>query len=169
MVGAWRFLHKGQPDPAIDDFDHAILLNPNYAEAFYDRGLAYNGKGQPDRAIEDFDHAILLNPNYAEAFHTRGVAYDDKGQHDRAIKDYDQAIRLNPNYADAFVGRGVVYTRKGQPDLAIEDFDHAIGSTRLLPRHSTTEAMFTTPRANTTWPLRTSTGLSNLTRITPLP
>ena len=41
---------KGQPDRAIQDFDQAIRLNPNYAEAFKGRGFAYSNKGQPDRA-----------------------------------------------------------------------------------------------------------------------
>ena len=54
---------KTMIDRAIEDYDQAIRLNPNFAEAFYNRGVAYDGKGQPDRAIEDYDQAIRLNPN----------------------------------------------------------------------------------------------------------
>jgi lipoprotein NlpI len=121
---------KGQLDRAIEDFDWAIRLNPNYAEAFNYRGANYARKGQLDRAIGDFDKAIRLNPNYAQAFNNRGTAYRRKGQLDRAIEDLDQAIRLNPNYAQAFYNRGTAYNRKGQPDRAIEDFHQAI---RLNP------------------------------------
>jgi Flp pilus assembly protein TadD len=128
-----RTVGKGQPDRAIADFDQAIRLNPNFADAFYNRGNAYGRKGQPDRAIADFDQAIRLNPNYSEAFKDRGNAYDDKGQFDRALQDYDQAIRLNPNLALAFYDRGLAYFSKGQYDRAIADYDQAI---RLDPKYA---------------------------------
>jgi tetratricopeptide (TPR) repeat protein len=84
---------KGQHDRAIQDYDQAIKLNPNYALAYNNRGIAYGAKGQHDRAIQDFDQAIKLDPSYAKAFNNRGAAYRDKGQIDRAIQDFDQATR----------------------------------------------------------------------------
>ncbi len=122
--------YKGEYDRAIQDFDQAIRLNPNYAYAFNGRGNAYNGKGEYDTAIQDFDQAIHLIPTYGYAFNGRGNAYNDKGEHDRAIQDYDEAIRLNPNYAYAFNGRGNAYNSKGEYDRAIQDYDTAI---RLKP------------------------------------
>jgi tetratricopeptide (TPR) repeat protein len=104
---------KDQYDRAVEDFDHAIRLNPNDAGAFVARGRADALKDQYDRAIEDFDHAIRLNPNDAGAFVARGRAYALKGQYDRAIEDYDHAIRLDPNDAGAFVARAGAYTSKG--------------------------------------------------------
>jgi tetratricopeptide (TPR) repeat protein len=103
----------------------------NLANAFNNRGLAYNKKGQYDRAIQDLDQAIQLNPQHALAFINRGLAYNNKGQYDRAIQDYDQAIRLNPQFAEAFGTRGNAYKDKGQYDRAIQDYDQAI---RLNPQ-----------------------------------
>jgi lipoprotein NlpI len=131
---------KKQYDRAIQDYDQAIKLNPNYALAFLNRGNAYQNKDQYDRAIQDYDQAIKLNPNYALAFYNRGLAYDDKKQYDRAIQDYDQAIqdfdqaiKLDPNDAIAFYNRGNAYRNKGQYDRAIQDFDQAI---KLDPNHA---------------------------------
>jgi tetratricopeptide (TPR) repeat protein len=124
---------KGQLDRAIEDFDQAIRLNPNFAEAYVKRSIAHALKGQPDRAIEDLDQAIRLNPNYAEAFNYRGANYARKFQLDHAIADFDKAIRLNPNFAEAFSNRGNAYRRKGQLDRAIEDLDQAI---RLNPNYA---------------------------------
>src|SRR5215475_6423608 len=65
----------GDNDRAIADYDQAIRFNPNYPDAFNNRGLAYAAdKGQYDRAIADFDQAIRLNPNLAIAFYNRGLA-----------------------------------------------------------------------------------------------
>ena len=36
---------KGQPDRAIDDFDEAVRLNPNFPEAFNGRGVAVPPQG----------------------------------------------------------------------------------------------------------------------------
>jgi tetratricopeptide (TPR) repeat protein len=86
------------PDLSISGCTAMILSGRetpgNLAEAFYNRGVAYDNKGQPDRAIEDYDQAIRLNPNHAKAFYNRGVAYTIKRQHDRAIEDFDHAIWL---------------------------------------------------------------------------
>ena len=118
--------NKGEYDRAIQDYNQALKIDPQYALSFNNRGNAYNSKGQHDRAIQDYDQAIKINPQYASAFFNRGNTYNSKGQHDRAIQDYDQAIKINPQSANAFLNRGVVYNSKGQFDRAIQDYDQAI-------------------------------------------
>jgi tetratricopeptide (TPR) repeat protein len=117
---------KGDPDPAIADYNKAIELNPKYAEAYYNRGTAYRKKGDPDRAIADYTKAIELNPKYAEAYYNRGTAYTHKKDYDRAIADCNKAIELNPNFAGAYNNRGIAYADKGDPDRAIADYTKGI-------------------------------------------
>ena len=52
---------------SIEDYDKAIELDPNDAEAYNNRGNSYSDLGQYQRAIEDYDKAIELDPDYAEA------------------------------------------------------------------------------------------------------
>ena len=106
------YANKGQYDRAIQDYDQAIKLNPNYVKAFNNRGLSYDNKGQHDRAIQDYDQAIKLNPNDADAFYNRGLSHAHKGQYDRAIQDYDQAIKLDPNNAFALGNRADAVAKK---------------------------------------------------------
>src|SRR5437016_8996754 len=54
-------------DGAIANLTKAIELNRNYAEAYYQRGLARRQKGDIDGAISDYTSAIRINPKYAEA------------------------------------------------------------------------------------------------------
>jgi tetratricopeptide (TPR) repeat protein len=143
---------KNQYDRAIEDFDQAIRLNPNYALAFEGRGNVYLSDGQYDRAIEDFSHVIGLNPNDAWAFVGRGGAYFGKGlvacrpaslppcalaiaQYDRAIEDFDQTIRLNPNDAAAFSAygqRSIIKSTKGDSAGGAADLAKALQVRNLL-------------------------------------
>ncbi|MBI2713814.1 MAG: tetratricopeptide repeat protein [Rhizobiales bacterium] len=68
-----EYAYKGQHDPAIQDFDQAIRLNPQNVSAFIGRGRAYGGKGQHDRAIQDFDQAIRLDAQFARSDRTDPV------------------------------------------------------------------------------------------------
>ena len=122
---------KANMDRAIADYTEAIRLDPKYAIAYSNRGLAYRDKGEHDRAIADYTEAIRLDPKYANAYNNRGLAYWRKGENDRAIADYTEAIRLDPKYANAYNNRGLAYRDKGDTDRAIADFTEAI---RLDPK-----------------------------------
>jgi len=117
---------QGDFDDAIDDFDEAIRLDPQYALAYNNRGSARIGMGDFDHAIEDLNQAIALEPKYALAFNYRGSAWIAKGDLDRAIGDFNEAIRLEPNYAPAYNNRGGAWMSKGDFERAIADHSEAI-------------------------------------------
>ena len=60
-TGVLRIEDLGQHQRAIQDYDQAIRLNPRYAEAYNNRGIAYKNLGQHQRAIQDYDEAIRIN------------------------------------------------------------------------------------------------------------
>ncbi len=49
---------------AIDDYDKTIKLNPDYADAYFNRGVVKNALGDHKGAINDFEKTIKLNPSY---------------------------------------------------------------------------------------------------------
>lgn len=66
-------------DGALDDFTKAIELKPEYAEAYYFRGLAKQAKGDVDGAVADFAKAIELKPDYPDArAHLQSIRPQDK-------------------------------------------------------------------------------------------
>lgn len=125
----WSYRRKGDYEHAIQDYDHAIQIKPDYAEAFNGRGLAYYGKKEYERAIQDFTQAIQLKPDYAEALNSRGQAYAALRAYSdiaKAVTDFDQAIRLAPNLSEAFFNRGKAFAEEGQFKRAIPDYTKAI-------------------------------------------
>ncbi len=73
-------------DGAIADYTKAIELKPDFADAYYNRGLAKQAKvyifggrvwterGGLDGAIADYTKAIDLKPDFADAYYNRGLA-----------------------------------------------------------------------------------------------
>ena len=99
---------QGELDRAIRDFDQAIKIKPDFAEALINRGNAFAGKGEFDTAIRDYDQVIKIKPDFANAFCNRGIAFAKKGELDTAIRDFDQALKIKPDYVDAHDGRAIV-------------------------------------------------------------
>jgi tetratricopeptide (TPR) repeat protein len=56
------YYNKGDYERAIADYTHAIGLNPNYALAFKNRGLAYEKTGAKDKSKADLATAHRLDP-----------------------------------------------------------------------------------------------------------
>src|SRR4029079_11803195 len=84
---------QSDDDRAIADYNRAIELDPNYALALYNRGMALHAKRKFDSAMADINQAIKLNPNYKKAFSDRGVASYDRRAFDRTVMETPAADR----------------------------------------------------------------------------
>jgi len=91
--------NKADFDLAIAEFDRAIKLDPNIAEAYFGRGRGYLRKGDNSRAVADYSQAIRLNPNDLISYSNRGRAYARMGDYDNAVADFESALRIDPNNA----------------------------------------------------------------------
>jgi tetratricopeptide (TPR) repeat protein len=123
----WLLLgQRGFPNEAIAAFRNAIELKPDYADAYYNLGVALSDKGQYDEAIAANRKAIELKPDYTDAYYNLGIALFDKGQYDEAIAAYRKALELKPDYALAYNNLGNTLLEKGQYDEAIASLRKAI-------------------------------------------
>src|SRR5271166_1720246 len=120
-------------DEKLRFYSNAVRLQPDFADAFINRGSTRADKGDLDGALADYEEAIRLEPELAEGFYNRGSARHDKGDLDGALADYEEAIRLQPDFAQAFHNRGIVRDDKGDLDGALADYEEAI---RLQPDYA---------------------------------
>jgi len=123
---------SGNFELAIQAFDEAIRLDPQYVAAYYNRGIVHADLGQYSLAIQSYDEAIRLDPEYAKAYFNRGIAYYILAANELAIQSYDEAIRFDPQEAGPYYYRGLSYANLGQNELAIQSYDEAI---RLDPQY----------------------------------
>jgi tetratricopeptide (TPR) repeat protein len=111
-------------DKAIEILTEIIQVNPNNAEAYNLRGIAWKYKGEFDNMIQDCTEAIRISPNYAEAYHNRGRAWRGKEEYDKAIEDFIQATEVDPSYGGAFNSLG--WLRATFPDAKYRDGKQAV-------------------------------------------
>jgi tetratricopeptide (TPR) repeat protein len=118
-------LATGDTTNAIRDFSKALVLKPDFAEAYNKRGVAER-RFDASAALADFDRAIELEPRFTEAYFNRGVTKQEKGDVKSAITDYDKALELNPALISAHSNRGMAKVALHDWAGAMEDFDKAI-------------------------------------------
>ncbi len=140
VQGQLHFLNQ-RYSTAITAFDAAIALNPQKADAYYNRGLAKFqlgeqefalGNGSAARAfyeagIKDSTSAIALNPADTYAYHNRAGGTFRLGQfkaaqgdadaaatcYRAALQDWTQVIALDPGLPDPYTNRGLTQATLG--------------------------------------------------------
>ena len=116
----------GDLSASIESFEKAILINPDYAEALYNLGVAYQKLDQPDMAIETYKKAIAIQHAYPTAHHNLGIIYFQKDQMNSAIKSFEWAIAYSPNYSEAIRNLGSALQKINQFDEAKKQFEKVI-------------------------------------------
>ncbi|MEW6660500.1 MAG: tetratricopeptide repeat protein [Thermodesulfobacteriota bacterium] len=106
---AEEFYEQGKKDSAVKNADSAIFnyskaikINPKFAKAYNNRGVAYIWKRQYYLAIADFDKAIKLDPKDGKAYNNRAIVYSYLGEINKARQDLLKAkslgIEVNPDF-----------------------------------------------------------------------
>ena len=73
---------------AIINFTKAIEIDPKYAIAYYNRGIAYYSLMKYPEALADYTKAIELDPKYADAYYNREEVYKALGITKEANSDF---------------------------------------------------------------------------------
>ncbi len=120
-------------DSAIQQFDQALKVSPNYAPAYAGLGEAYwrgyqanRGKDWLDRAKTSCEQAMKSDPRLAEAHTCLGNLYNDTGHYQDAAAEFQRALTLDPENTTALAGLGLAYELLGKPSEAETTYKKAI-------------------------------------------
>ena len=121
-----RLMRATRYEQAVLNFDRAIQIRPESAEAYRMRGRTYILQSKPEQAIADFTRLTQLRPADAGALVERGFALLSINDSARALADAERALTLNPKLAQAYNLRGAAERATGNPPKAVEDYTRAI-------------------------------------------
>ncbi len=91
-----------QSSIAIITLNDAIKHSPEYADAYYWRGIAKEDLKDSKGAIADFNKVIQLKPDDAVAYYWRGKLKMGLDGFNDGISDFNTAIELKPGFMPYF-------------------------------------------------------------------
>ncbi len=117
---------QGKRAEATADFRKAVELDPKFALAHYNIGLALYDQGKREEATAEFRKAVELDPKLVQAHYNLGIALRDQGKREEATVEFRKAIELDPKLALAHRNLGGVLLDQGKSDEAASEFRKAI-------------------------------------------
>ncbi len=117
---------EGKFQEAIEYFEKAIELDPNYDKAYYYMGAAYEKLENYEKAINCYEKAVNINPKSAEALSRIGLCYESLDEIQKAIEAYERVIKVDPKLNDAWYNIGINYKKLNKSDKAMEYFEKAV-------------------------------------------
>jgi serine/threonine protein kinase/Flp pilus assembly protein TadD len=114
-------------DSAIETFDRVIQVNPEFFDAWNNRGEAYLNLNRTQEAIADFEKAVTLDRSRSFVpLNNLGKLYLREKEYKRAIKFYEKAIEVKKDYLPALIGKGHSQRALKQYTDAISSYDRAL-------------------------------------------
>jgi serine/threonine protein kinase/tetratricopeptide (TPR) repeat protein len=120
-------------DSAIQVFQQALKLDPNYALAYAGLGDAYWKKYTDDKdphwvesSRESCEKAVSLDPKLAAAHECLGTLYSGRGQYESAVTEFESALKSEPTNDDAIRGLAKTYEQLGKLSDAEKTYQRAI-------------------------------------------
>lgn len=120
------YLYANSFDSAYADYDRAIELNPEYKEAFYNKGLISYNQKQYTRGVTEVKQALEIDPGYTEAMLLLGDCFYYAGERDSALIWYNTAYQRG--YRSAGLSQMIAYVHdyKGDTQRAISFYKEAL-------------------------------------------
>ena len=118
-------------DQALEDYDRALSLEPDYSFALVRKCEAHVALQQASLALESCNTALVVNQQWGEAspltaWTAIGKTHTQLRLYDEAIFAYDQALNLDPMSAVTWVAQGQVLAQLDRDAEALISYQQAV-------------------------------------------
>ncbi|WP_353069646.1 tetratricopeptide repeat protein [Tunturibacter empetritectus] len=104
---------SGKRELALQEFQHALTLDPRNALAVRGQARAYERSGRIPDAEAAYKKAVALKPDDWESYNLIGHFYDRQGRYPEAIKALQRALEMTPDNAEVYLNLGATYIDSG--------------------------------------------------------
>lgn len=128
----------GDTSGALEEFDHAVRINPEYGEAYLNRALVLNELGRFDEAREAFARAAELEYREEDPYPTEmgnriaaqhadlADLYMEADQPSRAVSEYERALEVRPAFVDIRVRLARARLAEGNVEAAASELEQVL-------------------------------------------
>ena len=124
--GNFALYALGETDRAIDLYQRALKIDPDFVLARYDLAVTYRGMGEVDKAIAEYEKVLKINPRFPEALSNLGGQYFRKGDVKQAVAHFQKAIEVYPNFIQALSNLGAALNKLGNSKQALPHLKKAL-------------------------------------------
>jgi tetratricopeptide (TPR) repeat protein len=115
---------------AREAFTLALKVDPTYARAYYELGIACQSLSDEPASISAFRRAIEIDPAFVEARIQFAGVLLERGDQDEAIRQLTESLRFDPSSDEAYSLIARAYLDKGVLDRCVESAHKAIDLNR---------------------------------------
>lgn len=120
----WRgtiLADEGKGDPALQDFNKALNINPLLYDAYKYRGNIMGLRKNYEQSIADLSKYIEQHPDAAPEIYNRGLSYINTGKDTEAMADFNRALEIDSTFFRAYRARGNMYLKSGETEKGNAD------------------------------------------------
>lgn len=117
------FMRSGNFNAAIEAYTCVIdEVDSSFANAYYNRAVAYFARRQYEPAVEDYLAVIERDSQSYEAHNNLGVVYAAQGEFEDALDSFNRAVNIQADYLPTLINRGVILAINGDYEAAENEF-----------------------------------------------
>ncbi|MBI9073609.1 MAG: tetratricopeptide repeat protein [Melioribacteraceae bacterium] len=111
---------------AIEYYQNAINLKPDYLMAYNNVGLVLNDLGEFDEAILCYNACLQISPDNHLVYNNLALVSEFKGDFENAVKYAQKAIELKNDFAGAYLNLATSYQSLNKTEKAIEAINRSL-------------------------------------------
>ena len=115
----------GQLDIAVQNYEKALSIKPDYAKAHYNLGGALQELDKLHDSAKSYENAIALEPENAKAHNNLAIVLRELNQIEEAEVSCRKAIVLDPEYAEAHSCLSIILYANGDLNSALKSIEKA--------------------------------------------
>jgi tetratricopeptide (TPR) repeat protein len=125
FLGA-ALLNVNQPDEALVEAKHALVLDARFAKAYTLEGRIFTAKEQWESASQCFRKALELAPDDSDTWYFSGRASYEANRFGNAIREFRQALKIGSAQSRVYENLGLAYEALNRGDEAERAYGQAV-------------------------------------------
>jgi tetratricopeptide (TPR) repeat protein len=123
---AAEFYRVREIGKAIENYERAMALDPEYVEPYLGLGRIYLVETQEfDKSLEMYGAAVDLAPNDPYTRTSLAYAHSVMGNYQESVNEYVEAVKLKDDDADIFLNLGYAYEKMTMDLAAVNSYRRA--------------------------------------------